>query len=294
MFEGIYRFDAKQSRAVRLCTEEVAALPKEVKRDLNLIHKKWGQKRFLSMRLVSWTAGDGTLVKKILLELGTLDNNNKLIDCNQIYLDIPKFAYLCEIMKSGVLRESIERTSEHLREEANKAYKIALEEAEKNGTKRANKENFRPQYDKNPVFETYGGSKDKGESRILKIYTGTYPNGKRNDKIIFEASSGDGKVCGSGAIRPAGKMKKVIVGFTDQDLGEAGMAGIRALSIMDTWNAMGVLDENAALLNPKEEKDESAESERRERARVMRTQDRSSDSRGYAASGRGRQGYSYY
>ena len=287
MFEGIYEFSEKQNRYVKLNMAEVAALPQAVRDDLNLIHKKWGQKRFLSMRLVSWLDNDGVRVNKILMELGTLDNKDNLKDCNKIYFDFSQFAYLCEIMKSGELRANVERASEKLRADANMAYKDAVAEAERNGTEKPRKENFRPHYDQSPVYIEYGGSKFKEESRILKIYTGTGPDGKRNENIVFEAASGEGKVYGKGAIKPSGKMNKVIVGFTDRELGEAGMAGLRAIKIIDLWSAFGKLNENAALLNPKVEKDDEASQERRV-ARMNMQQKGSSqrqNNRGFAASG---------
>lgn len=261
MFELIYKKAVVEDkngkpveRIVKRTPEEIKALSKEERGDLNLIHKKWGGGRFMSMRLNSFVK-DGERVTKVLLEFGITDANDKLIECNKIYMDLPKFAWFCELLKSGMMRERVETECKKVLVNARKAYKKAVEDAEKEGLERPNCQDFIPtQKDYSvAVFEDYGGNEK--ECRVLKVYTGwSFKENKRSEMICFEAGKGPGKKGPRGAIQPYGWNKenssRVMVGFTDDELGIAGTMGLYAMDLVNFWNARGDLEDNLALLNP--------------------------------------------
>lgn len=303
--DGKYIYDSDGNRiamTVERTPEEIRDLPDDEYHDLNLIHKKWGGGRFLSMRLSSFVSGkDGNRVTKVLMEFGITDENDKLQECNKIYMDIPKFAYLCEMLRSGKLRERIDASCDSVLSDARKAYKRAVKDAKERGLEKPDFRKYIPtqkDYSK-PVFDDYGGNETT--CRVLKIYTGwDFKKNERNDKICFEAGSGPGKVVSKGGMRAKGGIMpdgwtkenstKVMVGFTDNELGEAGMAGLRAIQIMDQWSARGCLETNLDLINVKRVKDD-AQSRTQARPQQKQRNDYAGNRR---YSGNGRSGDSYY
>ena len=251
----------KLTRTVKRTPAEIRGLPKEDLYDLNLIHKKWSKGRFLSMRLNSFIARDGKRVTNVLLELGTTDNNDKLKDCNQIYMDLPKFTWFCELLKSGRMRERVETECEKVRQKALKEYKNAVAEAKKQGLEKPDASEFIPTQREYSVvvFDDYGGNEAGTVSRVLKVYTGwDMKNNRRNNMICFEAGKGPGKKDRrSGGITPYGwnssNSTKVMVGFTDDELGVAGEMGLSAMRIVEMWSASGKLEENLELINLRKE-----------------------------------------
>jgi len=102
MFDKIFGADGRTLSPQEIIGDESRGikplLSDEEIQDLNLIHKKWGGGRFMSMRLNSWISKkDGRRVTKVLLEFGITDKNDKLTECNSIYMDINKFTYFCEL-----------------------------------------------------------------------------------------------------------------------------------------------------------------------------------------------------
>ena len=272
-------------KIIKRTPEEIKALSKEERSDLNLIHKKWGGGRFMSMRLNSFISNEGERVTHVLLEFGITDANDKLTECNKIYMKLPEFAWFCELLKSGMMRERVERTCKKVYVDARKAYEEAVEEAAKRGLEKPDYREFLPtQKDYSvPVYTDYGGSEK--ECRVLKVYTGwSFKENKRSEMICFEAGKGPGKKNAKGGIQPHGWTKdnssRVMVGFTDDELGIAGTMGLYAMDLINYWNARGDLEDNLALLNPDWSKEDRGKVCPQQSSR-QKQQDRDYDNRGF-------------
>lgn len=191
----------------------------------NQIIKLFGNNKLLSIK-------EAFSIGKVKFEFREFDKSRqsgeKTTGSVDIYMDIEKFTYFCEIFKSGRIYGFLRKKSAEQQEQ---------------GLKQAK-----------PAFEDYGGKSDpQGNvlSRVMSVTSGDkYP-------IIIKAGEGPGKKGSNGQIIPdyaswsQKGSKSISIALSNEMAVEIGIAGMRALSIYDIWVANGTQKENLQRINPK-------------------------------------------
>lgn len=228
MFEKIYGVDRNGTQR-KISAEDLQILANDDKiSDLNLIYKANTKSSFAAFRLSSWVdrekakAGIHERVAKFLIEVGTYDSSKpkgqRQKEYIQIFMDEDEFSYFCGLLKGGRIMEVMERK-------------------ERSGEK--------------VPYVLHNG---KGEAKRLRIYRGS------KQPIILEAAQGPGKEGSNGQTLPddwigrnKDKVRKALIGLSEQEAGKIGAAGERAIAILDMWRAFGRDEENLKLINIRKE-----------------------------------------
>jgi len=224
MFEKIYRTDENGIQKKISMKDLQIMANQETVSDLNLIYKSNTKTAYAAFRLTSWISDQpknrGERVTKFLVEIGTYDaskpKGSRQKENIKIFLDDDDFSYFCEMLKSGRILDRLERG------------------------------------DKVP-YEVHNG---KGDAKRLRIFKGS------KLPIILEAAQGPGKEGSNGQTLPddwQGKNKdlvrKSLIGLSCEEAFKIGLAGARALQILDMWRAFGRDSENLALINIRKKND---------------------------------------
>lgn len=257
MFEKIYTFTNGVQHKLSAQDLKIMVNNDQVS-DLNLIYRANTKKAFVAFRLSSWVdrdkAGKGVheRVVKFLVEVGAYDpskpKGQRQKEYIQIFMDEDEFSYFCGLLKGGRILDVMERK-------------------ERSG-------------DKVPYLLHNG----KGDAKRLRIYRGS------KMPVILEAAQGPGKTGDNGQTLPDAwegankdKVRKAMIGLSEQEVGKIGAAGERALSILDMWRAFGRDEENLSLINIRKEGRKNVNADRYEERGSYREQSRGYDGQGYGS-----------
>ena len=228
MFEKIYTVD-KSGAQHKLSAQDLRIMVNNDQvSDLNLIYRANTKKAFAAFRLTSWLDRDKAekgireRVVKFLVEVGAYDpskpKGQRQKEYIQIFMDEDEFSYFCGLLKGGRIMDVMERK-------------------ERSG-------------DRVPYLLHNG----KGDAKRLRIYRGS------KMPVILEAAQGPGKLGENGQTLPDAwegankdKVRKTMIGLSEQEIGKIGAAGERALSILDMWRAFGREEEDLSLINIRKE-----------------------------------------
>lgn len=188
----------------------------------NTIYKTYGNNKLMAVKLWSMINDKGQRVTKFKLEFREFDKNREQGKRNKggidVYMEINAFTYFCKLLESGRIWGLI----------ANAGNKAA--------------------------YEHFGGT---STSKGLQIGAG-------NKGMLITAQEGPGRKTQTGATIPdygswnEQNSKKITLALNDEIAVQLGMAGLRAISILDMWTAFGRADQNLDRINPKKEENDQS------------------------------------
>lgn len=165
----------------------------------------------------------------IKFEFGTYDQNNKIVNRIDYYMNIDEFAYFCKILEDGRIEKALQ-VSVRKRNEAVKA-----------GTLQMKANGSMP--DPEPAFMRFKGT---SKSKVFSIVESV----SKNCNIAFKCEEGPGKKGKTGQMQPdygarnAGNYKYIIIPASNEHAIGLALAGTRAIRIYDNWISNGTLKRN--------------------------------------------------
>ena len=191
----------------------------------NQIYKVYGRDKLMAVKLWSMEGRTGEpRIVKVKFEFREFDKNRQSGDKTtggvDVYMDIEKFGYICEYLKSGRIYGLFQTVGQG---------KAAIQH--------------------------FSGTNDSKSIQIMKgdrlpvmILAQQGPGTKgSNGQTMPDYKSWNDQ-----------NSKKIYMGISDEDAVKLGMCGLRAINILDGWTVQGGEDVELARINPQREVSERA------------------------------------
>ena len=182
----------------------------------NTVFKHYGNNKLMAIKLWSMDGQEGRITK-FKFEFRTFDKSrqqgDKTTGSVDVYMDIEKFSYLCELLRTGRMWGLL----------ANAGGK--------------------------PAFKHYAGTSDSKSIEISSGDKGMLVTASEGPGI----KGNNGQTIPDYKSWNQSNSRKISVVFTDEIAVEVGIAGMRAISYLDGWTIAGTAEANLARINPARE-----------------------------------------